>query len=80
MLGALFENVPSSGDLAHLISQRLELNDRLRIPRTAVFKYYSDIPFFQPAVDVQRERCERFLKPEDLPSKIAVLVACLDRC
>ncbi len=76
VLGALFENVPCAGDLAQHISQRLALNDELRIPPTAVFKYYSDIPFFQPAVKVQREKCEKYMKPEDLPGKMPLPTLC----
>ena len=69
MLGTLFRDIPSSGDVAEHISRRLELNDKLRIPRIAAYKYYSDIPFFRNAVQEQRDKCEKFMKPKDLPGK-----------
>jgi 2-polyprenyl-6-methoxyphenol hydroxylase-like FAD-dependent oxidoreductase len=70
VLGTLFRDVPSSGDVAEHISKRLELDDKLRIPRVAAYKYYSDIPFFRNTIDEQRDKCEKFMKPEDLPGKI----------
>lgn len=69
VLGTLFTDLPSSGDLTDQISQRLRLNDKLRIPRIAAYKYYSDVPAFRNAVEEQRENCEKFNKPEDLPGR-----------
>ena len=71
VLGVLFRDIPVNGELADHVSQRLKLNDRLRIPKVAAYKYYSDIPFFRNAVEEQREKCEKFMKPEDLPGKSA---------
>ena len=70
VLGVLLSNIPDTGDVADHISQRLKLNDRLRIPKVAAYKYYSDVPFFRNAVEEQREKCERFMKPEDLPGEL----------
>ena len=72
VLGALFEDVPSVGDLESHIPQRLALFDKLRVGRVAAYKYYSDVPFFRNAVEAQRENCERFLKPKELPSKYSL--------
>ena len=69
VLGALFEDVPQSADLNRCIEQRLAIFDELRVGRVAAYKYYSDMPFFRNAVEEQREKCERFLKPAQLPGK-----------
>lgn len=69
VLGVLFRNVPIDVDITDHISKMLELNDKLRIPRIAAYKYYSDVPFFRNAVEEQREKCKKFVKPEELPGK-----------
>jgi salicylate hydroxylase len=76
VLGVLLRNIPATGDVANHISQRLRLNDSLRLPRVAVYKYYSDVPFFRNAVEEQKEKCEKFMKPEDLPGGLDGRMKC----
>src|ERR1700712_2106606 len=68
-LGALFTNLPPTGDTASLVQNRLALFSKLRVPRVAVYKLYSDCPFFINAVQQQREQAERYMAPHELPRK-----------
>ncbi|KAK4546641.1 hypothetical protein LTR36_001858 [Oleoguttula mirabilis] len=77
-LGALFTNIPASAtdtdtDTATLVQHRLALFSRLRAPRVAVYKLYSDCPFFIHAVQAQRHAAERYMAPRDLPQTQAEL-------
>lgn len=69
VLATLMKNIPATGDLDQHISERLKLFSELRVGRVAAYKYYSDVPFFLDAVQTQREKCEKFMKPEDLPGE-----------
>lgn len=68
VLGALFENVPEQ-ETEEAIAQRLRLYDDVRRGRVAAYKYYSDVPPFHDAVELQREKCERYMRAEHLPSE-----------
>ncbi|KAK5114754.1 hypothetical protein LTR85_010067 [Meristemomyces frigidus] len=72
-LGALFANLPSTGDTATLVQHRLALFSSLRTPRIAIYKLYSDCPFFINAVQQQREKVERYMAPHELPQSQAEL-------
>ena len=71
VLGTLFKDVPETGELSIIFENRLQLFDKLRIGRVAAYKYYSDVPFFRNAVEEQKEKCEKFMKPDELPGEIA---------
>lgn len=68
-LGALFEAVEDDGDIANVVEERLRLFSRMRVPRVAVYKYYSDVPFFRDMVAEQKENVEKWMRPEELPCK-----------
>lgn len=68
-LGALLEGVEDDGDNADLVEERLRLFSQMRVPRVAVYKYYSDVPFFRDMVAEQKEEVEKWVRPEELPCK-----------
>lgn len=66
-LGALFEGFEDDGDVADVLEERLRLFSQMRVPRVAVYKYYSDVPFFRDMVAEQKEKVEKWMESGELP-------------
>ncbi|KAK4505039.1 hypothetical protein PRZ48_003002 [Zasmidium cellare] len=68
-LGVLFSNLPAdqTQDTGRLVSERFELFSRMRVPRVAAYKFYSDTPFFRDAATEQGDRVKEWYKGDDLP-------------
>ena len=72
-LGVLFKDIPDDADVNKTVKHGLGLFEKLRKPRVAVMKYYSDVPFFRDTVEEQRDRAQQYMSAEELPADRAGL-------
>jgi salicylate hydroxylase len=69
---ALFEDFPqcdNQKDKNSEVERRLAIFSQMRKNRLAVYKLYSDLPFFHATADEQREAALKYMSADELPSK-----------